>query len=110
MVVGTCRAFGGYEPDLRHHSNDADVQLELVRAAAAVALMPPLALPADDPALAVHGIAETTLGRRLVAVTRANPPAPALTALLAAVRAEARAVLRPVPFDQRRDAVVTARR
>lgn len=92
MVVGTCRALGGYEPDLRHHSNDADVQLELVRAGAAVALMPPLALPAEDPALAVRGIAEANLRRRLVAVTRGNPPAPALSALLTAVRDQADAV------------------
>ena len=85
MVVGTCRRLGGYEPDLRHRSSDADVQLELVRAGAAVALMPALALPGDDPALAVRGVAETALRRRLVAVTRGTPPAPALTAFLAAV-------------------------
>jgi DNA-binding transcriptional LysR family regulator len=86
MVVGTCRSLGGYEPDLRHRSNDADVQLELVRVASAVALMPPLALPAHDPALAIRDIAEARLKRRLIAVTRDSPPAPALTALLAAVR------------------------
>ena len=88
MVVGTCRALGGYEPDLRHRSNDADVQFELVRAGAAVALMPPLTLPAADPALAVRDVAETTLKRRLVAVTRATPQAPALTAFLSAVMAQ----------------------
>ncbi|MET8354737.1 MULTISPECIES: LysR family transcriptional regulator [unclassified Micromonospora] len=85
MVVGTCRSLGGYEPDLRHRCSDADVQLELVRAAAAVALMPALTLPTDDPALAIRDIAEATLKRRLVAVTRDSPPAPALTALLTAV-------------------------
>ncbi|ADU10751.1 MULTISPECIES: LysR substrate-binding domain-containing protein [Micromonospora] len=85
MVVGTCRRLGGYEPDLRHRSSDADVQLELVRAGAAVALMPALTLPDADPALAVRGIAETVLRRRLVAVTRDTPPGPALTAFLAAV-------------------------
>ncbi|MEV4657441.1 LysR family transcriptional regulator [Micromonospora sp. NPDC049301] len=85
MVVGTCRSLGGYEPDLRHRASDADVQLELVRAAAAVALLPALTLPTDDPALAIRDIAEATLKRRLVAVTRDNPPAPALTALLTAV-------------------------
>ncbi|MGW0807900.1 LysR substrate-binding domain-containing protein [Nonomuraea sp. NPDC002799] len=85
MVVGTCRALGGYEPDLRHRSTDADVQLELVRAATAVALMPALTLPSDDPALAIRDIAEATLQRRLVAVTRDTPPTPALTALLTAV-------------------------
>ncbi|BCJ62598.1 hypothetical protein Jiend_60200 [Micromonospora endophytica] len=86
MVVGTCRALGGYEPDLRHRSNDADVQLELVRVAAAVALLPALALPADDPAIAIRDVAETTLNRRLVAATRDTPPAPALTTLLSAVQ------------------------
>ena len=85
MVVGTCRALGGYEPDLRHRSSDADVQLELARAAAAVALMPALTLPTNDPALAIRDIAEATLNRRLVAATRDTPPAPALTALMTAV-------------------------
>ena len=91
MVVGTCRGLGGYEPDLRHRSSDADVQLELVRAGAAVALMPTLTLPGDDPALAVRGIAETDLRRRLVAVTRDTPSGPALTAFLAAVTDRAKA-------------------
>ncbi|MFC3980835.1 LysR family transcriptional regulator [Streptosporangium jomthongense] len=90
MVVGTCRALGGYEPDIRHRSSDADVQLELVRAATAVALMPTLSLPGDDPALAIRDIAGTTLRRRLVAVTRDTPPTPALTALLTAVTDQVR--------------------
>ncbi|MER7206477.1 LysR family transcriptional regulator [Streptosporangium sp. NPDC000239] len=90
MVVGTCRALGGYEPDIRHRSSDADVQLELVRAATAVALMPTLSLPGDDPALAIRDIAETTLRRRLVAVARDTPPTPALTALLTAVTDQVR--------------------
>lgn len=85
MVVGTCRSLGEYEPDLRHRSNDADVQLELVRVGAAVALMPPLTLPLRDPALAVRDVAEASLKRRLMAVTRDTPPAPALTALLTAM-------------------------
>ncbi len=86
MVVGTCRTLGGYEPDVRHRSNDADVQLELVRATGAVALMPPLALPAGgDTGLAVRDLAEATLRRRLVTVTRDTPPSPALTAFLSEV-------------------------
>lgn len=89
MVVGTCRTLGGYEPDLRHRSSDADVQLELVRAAAAVALMPALTLPTNDPALAVRDVAEASLRRRLVLVTRDTPSTPALTALLTAVTDQA---------------------
>ncbi|MGY1609239.1 MULTISPECIES: LysR family transcriptional regulator [unclassified Geodermatophilus] len=89
LVVGTCRSLGGYDPDLRHRSNDADVQLELVRAAGAVALMPPLTLPPADPTLAVRDVAEAAIGRRLVILTRDQPTAPALGAVLAAVRAQA---------------------
>jgi DNA-binding transcriptional LysR family regulator len=89
LVVSTCRSLGGYEPDLRHHSNDADVQLELVRAAGAVALMPALTLPAADPTLAVRDIAGTVIGRRLVVITRASPTGPALDTFLSAVRAQA---------------------
>src|SRR5919202_5174350 len=89
LVVSVCRSLGGYEPDLRHHSNDADVQLELVRAAGAVALMPALTLPAVDPALAVRDVAETVIGRRLVVITRDSPLPPALDRFLAAVRAQA---------------------
>ena len=90
MVIGTGRALGGYEPDLRHRSNDADVQLELVRSGAAVALLPPLTLPPGDPALAIRDIAGGGLRRRLVAVTRDTPPAPALTAFQSEVSAQAR--------------------
>jgi DNA-binding transcriptional LysR family regulator len=89
MVIGTCRTFGNYEPDLRHRSNDAAVQLELVRAGAAVALLPPLAMPSADPALAIRPITETTLRRRLVTVTRNTPPTPAQTAFQTAVTTQA---------------------
>ncbi|WP_067509579.1 LysR family transcriptional regulator [Actinoplanes sp. TFC3] len=100
MVVGTCRALGGYEPDLRHRSSDADVQLELVRAGAAVALLPPLTLPPGDPGLAVRDLAEATLRRRLVTVTRDTPPAPALTAFLTAVQAQARGIVHGMQSTQ----------
>jgi len=89
LVVGVCRALGGYEPDLRHRSNDADVQLELVRSAGAVALMPGLTLPPDDPALAVRDVADAVVSRRLVVLTRDTPTAPALAAFLATVRDQA---------------------
>jgi DNA-binding transcriptional LysR family regulator len=90
LVVSTCRSLGGYEPDLRHHSNDADVQLELVRSAGAVALMPALTLPAHDPALALRDIAEAVIRRRLVLITRDSPTGPALGTFLTAVRDQAR--------------------
>jgi hypothetical protein len=48
--------------------------------------MPPLALPAADPALAVRDIAEAAVRRRLMVITRASPATPALGAFLAAIR------------------------
>jgi DNA-binding transcriptional LysR family regulator len=89
LVVAACRLHGGFDPDLRHRSNDADVQLELVRSAGAVALMPALTLPADDPGLAVREVAESPVTRQLLLLTRDRPPAPALSAVLAAVRTRA---------------------
>jgi DNA-binding transcriptional LysR family regulator len=81
---------GGYDPDLRHRTNDADVLLDLVRRAGAVALMPALTLPAADAGLAVRDVAEATVTRRLVIITRDSPQAPALNVFLAAVEARAR--------------------
>jgi DNA-binding transcriptional LysR family regulator len=86
LVVGTCRSHGGYEPDLRHRSNDADVLLDLVRATGAVALLPALALPPADPVLAVRDVRDAVIRRRLMVVTRNGPRAPALDTFLAAVR------------------------
>ena len=97
LVVGTCRSLGGYEPDLRHRSNDADVQLELVRTTGAVTLMPPLALPPADPTLAIRDIAEAAVSRRLMVITRDSPTAPALGTFLAAVRELGRRLRRTLP-------------
>ncbi|MGC5012374.1 LysR family transcriptional regulator [Streptosporangium sp. DT93] len=92
MVVGTCRSLGGYEPDVRHRSNDAEIQLELVRTTGAVGLLPVLALPAADAALTIRDVAEADVRRRLVAVTREGPTAPALRALLETVTDQVRHV------------------
>jgi DNA-binding transcriptional LysR family regulator len=89
LIVGTCRSLGGYEPDLRHRSNDADVQLELVRTAGAVALMPALTLPVADPALAIRDVDGAVINRRLMVLTRDSPTAPALGTFLAAITEQA---------------------
>src|SRR3712207_3910849 len=92
LVVGTCRSLGGYDPDLRHRSNDAAVQFELVRSTGAVALMPVLTLPVDDPALVVRDVAEADVRRRLLLLTREAVAGPALGAVLDAVRDQAHRV------------------
>ncbi|MEU4693651.1 LysR family transcriptional regulator [Actinoplanes sp. NPDC023714] len=86
MVIGTCRSLGGFDPDLRHRCYDAEVQLELIRRTGAVGLLPALALPAADPAVACRDVAEKRLFRRLFVVTREGPGAPALTTFLSALR------------------------
>ncbi len=87
-VISTCRSLGGYEPDLRHRSDDADVQLELIRTTGAVGLMPQLTLPATDPALVYREVGEASITRRLVMMTRDGPSVPALEAFTAAVRSQ----------------------
>jgi DNA-binding transcriptional LysR family regulator len=89
LVLSICRSLGGFDPDVRHRSNDADVQLELVRATGAVALLPSLTLPPGDPTLGVRRVAEADVRRRLLLLTRDRPPGPALAAVLRAVRDQA---------------------
>lgn len=87
-----CRAVGGFEPDLRHASNDLVVLLELVRCAGAVSLMPDLAGADGWPGVVVRRIAEGNLERRLYTLTRtAGEARPALQAVLAEMRTQAAA-------------------
>jgi DNA-binding transcriptional LysR family regulator len=77
-------------------SDDADVQLELVRRTGAVALLPAMTLPTADPALAIRDVADAAVKRRLVVVTRDGPTAPAVDAFLAAVTEQANHLRRRV--------------
>src|SRR3954462_12796464 len=45
MTVRTCREHGGFDPDIRHRTNDANASLALVARGLAVALLPEFALP-----------------------------------------------------------------
>ena len=45
MIQRTCREHGGFEPDIRHRTNDANVSLALVARGLAVTLLPQLAIP-----------------------------------------------------------------
>lgn len=89
LVLATCRSAGGFDPDVRHRSNDADAQLELVRSAGAIALLPALLLPRDDRTLAIRDVAHADVRRQLVALTGERAHAPALDAVLDAIRHQA---------------------
>ncbi len=88
MTVGACRERGGFEPDLRHRSNDVIVLLELVRRAGAVTFLPALALAGAGPGVAVRSLAGGGPRREVFALTRAGAARrPAVAAVLAALRA-----------------------
>jgi DNA-binding transcriptional LysR family regulator len=87
MTQRTCRAHGGFEPDIRHRTNDATVSLALVARGLAVTLLPDLVLPGRQAGVAVRNIAGQEVHRTIYAVTRAADAArPSTRALVAAMR------------------------
>jgi DNA-binding transcriptional LysR family regulator len=87
MTRRTCREHGGFEPDIRHRTNDATVALALVARGLAVTLVPDLVMPRRPPGVALRRVAEAPVSRAILAVTRtADAARPSTRALLAAVR------------------------
>ncbi len=70
MVVNACRTLGGFEPDVRHSSNDLLILLELVRTAGVVTLLPDLVQTAGDPSVRARTPAEGAIHREVYALTR----------------------------------------
>jgi DNA-binding transcriptional LysR family regulator len=94
MVRRTCQELGGFEPDVRHRTNDAAISLAVVARGLAVTMLPDLALPANHPGVTLRDIAERPMNRAIFAATRSTDAArPSTQALLEAVR-EAAAPLR----------------
>jgi DNA-binding transcriptional LysR family regulator len=93
MTQRTCRERGGFEPDIRHRTNDATVSLALVARGLAVTMLPDLVLPEGDPRVALRSIAGGPLDRAIFAVTRATDASrPSTRAVLDAVRKAAAAL------------------
>jgi DNA-binding transcriptional LysR family regulator len=83
MTRRTCREHGGFEPDVRHRTNDATVSLVLVAQGLAVTFLPSLALPAEHPGVTVRPM---PMSRRILAITRrADAARPSIQALLSAL-------------------------
>jgi DNA-binding transcriptional LysR family regulator len=94
LSVHTCRSLGGFEPEIRHRSNDLMMLLALVANGQAVTLLPDLVGGARDPGVAVRDIAEGRLERTVFsAIRRSSTRRPALIALREALKAEAEARL-----------------
>ena len=77
-----CNQHGGFEPDVRHETNELMMLLALVAAGHAVTLLPELALRGDVGGVAVRPVADTRLTRTLFTAVRAGADRrPALAAL-----------------------------
>jgi DNA-binding transcriptional LysR family regulator len=92
MTVRACRELGGFEPRVRHRTNDGFVTQALIGHGIGVALLPDLAT-AEQPEIALRDIAEGDVHRTVFAATRAADAArPAVRALLDAARVAAAAL------------------
>lgn len=94
----TCRELGGFDPDIRHRTNDSVTSLALVANGQAVTLLPQLVRPEAQPRVTVRAVAEGSVHRTIYAATRAaDAKRPSVRALLAAVRSAAASLGWPAP-------------
>jgi DNA-binding transcriptional LysR family regulator len=94
MTRRTCLALGGFEPDVRHRTNDAKISVAVVAHGLAVTMLPELPLPARLPGIKRRDIAGAEVSRAIFAATRTTDAArPSTRAVLTAMR-EAVAALR----------------
>lgn len=92
LILRTCRDLGGFEPAIRHRTNDAVVAQELVAHGQAVTLLPELTGPGDHPGVVTRTLREGAVHRTILAATRsADAHRPSTRALLQAVRDAGRA-------------------
>jgi DNA-binding transcriptional LysR family regulator len=93
MTLHACRELGGYDPQLRHRTNDGIVTQHLVALGIGVALLPDLVTDEGFPGVVLRAVAEGDVHRTIFAATRtADARRPAVKALLGAVREAARNV------------------
>ena len=86
LVRRVCNQHGGFEPDIRHETNELTMLLSLAAAGHAVTLLPELALMGDVAGVAARPVAETELTRTLFTAVRAGADRrPALAAVRAAI-------------------------
>ena len=104
MTQRTCRELGGFEPDIRHRTNDATVSRGAGRARAGADDAARARAARPRPGVALRAIAEGPVSRTIFAATRAADAArPSTQALLAAIR-EARAAAAARTADHARAA------
>src|SRR3954471_2023480 len=88
VTARACREIGGFDPDVRHHTNDAVIALALVAAGQAVTLLPRLVGLDDRPGLVVRDLADGAVDRTIFLATRAaDARRPSVQAVRRAIRA-----------------------
>ena len=93
-----CREHGGFDPDIRHRTNDANLALALVADGMAVTLLPELPLASRPAGVAARPIAEAEVSRLIFAATRvADAARPSTRALVEAIDDAVAALPRPTP-------------
>jgi DNA-binding transcriptional LysR family regulator len=102
MTNRTCRDLGGFDPDIRHRTNDSVTSLAVVAHGQGVTLLPELVAPDAHPGVAVRAIAEGSVHRTIFMATRtADAKRPSVQALRAAVRSAAADLGWNVPGSER---------
>jgi DNA-binding transcriptional LysR family regulator len=90
MLVRSCRLLGGFEPAIRHRTNDLRLLSELVARLGAVSLVPSLGRDWMVPGVVLRPIDGPPLYRRIVMVERGGTQVrPAIAALQGALAARA---------------------
>jgi DNA-binding transcriptional LysR family regulator len=98
VVHNVCNRLGGFDPDVRHRSDDALVLSALVASGRAVTLLPAL-LATAMPQIVARGLREERLQRTIFTATRSTiSDAPAIVAVRTALATTARQIA-----AQRRD-------
>jgi DNA-binding transcriptional LysR family regulator len=70
MVVHACRSLGGFDPDIRHRSNDLRILVALAGSGDAVALVPALGHQEGAPGVELREIAERAVRRSVFSAHR----------------------------------------
>jgi DNA-binding transcriptional LysR family regulator len=90
LVRRVCNGHGGFEPRIRHHTNELGMLLALVEHGQAVTLLPEIALVDAPAGVAARPIAGLALARTVFTAARTGADRrPALAAVRAALRAAA---------------------
>ena len=96
MVVHSCRSLGGFDPDIRHRSNDLRILVALVGSGDAVALVPALGHQEAAPGVELREIAERHVRRSVFSAHRRaageRPTVAAVRSILHEVADRGRAV------------------